>query len=83
MFTLYTREVLCVVGEKVLMLFSRQNTLKCALGGGASAFDCSVKKNMLGKLFLVFAKIGVPLACKYVLCTKWNRNISLIYIRVQ
>ena len=48
-----------------------------------SAFDHSVKKNMPGKLFLVFAKIWVPLVCKYVLCTKWNCNISLICIRVQ
>ena len=38
----------------------------------------SCKKNMPGKLFLVFASVIVPLVCKYVLCTKWNRNISLI-----
>jgi hypothetical protein len=42
------------------------------------AFDRSVKKNMPGKLFFVFAKEGVPLVRTYVLCTRRRRNISLI-----
>jgi hypothetical protein len=42
------------------------------------AFDRSVKKNMPGKLFFVFAKEGVPLVCTYILCTRRCCNISLI-----
>ncbi len=41
------------------------------------------KKNMAGKLFFVFAKIRIPLVCTYVYCTKWNRNISLIHVKVR
>ena len=42
------------------------------------AFDRSLKKNMPGKLFFVFASIRVPMYCTYVICTRERRNISLI-----